>query len=113
MFSVTLPLASKLTAFMANNGSDTAISFSTSIFREESQEIAQLPDVGRICSEIAVLLCKLCVLCCRSPKAGSFLIFMCLDLLSLENLHKSQKAFTKLGRIEVAALFGFCIILTM
>lgn len=66
-----------------------------------------------MCSEITVLLCKLCFLCCHSLKAGSFHIFLCLDLLSLGNLHKSQKAFTKLGWIEVATLFCFCKILTM
>lgn len=60
----------------------------------------------------SIVVYKLCVLCCRSLKAGSFLIFVCLALRSLGNLHKSQKAFTELGWIEVAALVCFCIILT-
>ncbi len=60
----------------------------------------------------SIVVYKLCVLCCRSLKAGSFLIFVCLALRSLVNLHKSQKAFTELGWIEVAALVCFYIILT-
>lgn len=60
----------------------------------------------------SIVVYKFCILCCCSLKAGSFLIFVCLALCSLGNLHKSQKAFTELGWIEVVDLVCFCIILT-
>ncbi len=61
----------------------------------------------------SIVVYKFCLLCCCSLKAGSFLIFVCLALCSLGNLHKSQKAFTELGWIEVVALVCFCIILNI
>lgn len=60
----------------------------------------------------SIVVYKFSVLCCHSLKAGSFLIFVCLALRSLGNLHKSQKAFIELGWIEVAASACFCIIPT-
>ncbi len=61
----------------------------------------------------SIVVYKFCLLCCCSLKAGSFLIFVCLALCSLGNLHKSQKAFAELGWIEVVALICFCIILNI